>query len=213
MTGIERGAVRTVAKLSPWLAPLPSAYFVARSAIEHLGVPLVMAVVMAAIIETLGLATVHTTLWLYEWNATKRKADPASPLWLAVALGAVYVLATWGLVVFLEVWPWLATYAPAIFPALAVVGSLNLAIVSRQEGKEAAIAKERAATREARRASRAASPSKPKAIVAQRETKASQIIALYEQDRNLPRVKIAEMVGCHPGTVTKALAGRNGHKE
>ena len=170
MNGIERGAVRTVAKLSPWLAPLPSAYFVARSAMAHLDTPLTVAVIMAAIIETLGLATVHTALWLYEWNAAKRKTDPASPLWLAIALGAVYIVATWGLVVALEVWPALATFAPAIFPALAVVGSLNLAIVARQESKEAAIADEKAARRAARvekKAARAKSAGNQAATVAQ----------------------------------------------
>jgi hypothetical protein len=59
---------------------------------------------------------------------------------------------TLGLVVFLEVWPVLATYAPAIFPALAVVGALNLAMISRQEQREAAVEAEKAERRAARRA-------------------------------------------------------------
>lgn len=154
MNNIEKNTIRTVAKLSPWLAPLPSAYFVARSAIVHLALPLPMAVVVAAIIETLGLATVHTALWAYEWNAHKRRADPGAPLALAVALGVVYVVTTIGLVVFLEVWPSLAVYAPAIFPALAVVGALNLAMIARQEQREAAVQtekQERKAEREGQR--------------------------------------------------------------
>ncbi len=113
-----------------WLAP--SAYFVARSAMTHLALPLPVALIVAAIIETLGLATVHTALWAHDWNAHKRKTDPSAPLGLAIALGGVYVAATLGLLVFLEVWPFLAVYAPAIFPA-AVVGALNLALISRQE--------------------------------------------------------------------------------
>jgi hypothetical protein len=60
MNHLEKNAMRIVAKLSPWLAPFPSAYFVARSAIMHLALPLSVAVVVALIIETLGLATVHT---------------------------------------------------------------------------------------------------------------------------------------------------------
>jgi DNA-binding MarR family transcriptional regulator len=154
MNNVEKNAVKIVAKLSPWLAPLPSAYFVARSAMVHLALPLLVAVVVAAIIETLGLATVHTALWAYEWNAHKRKTDPGAPMALAIALGSVYVIATLGLVVFLEVWPVLAAYAPALFPALAVVGALNLAMISRQEQREATIkaAKaERQAARQARR--------------------------------------------------------------
>ena len=126
MNAIEKNAIRVVAKVSPWLAPLPSAYFVGRSAMVHLSLPLFVAIIVAAIIETLGLATVHTALWAYDWNTHKRKSDPRAPVGLAVALGGVYVVATLGLVVFLEVWPMLATYAPAIFPALAVVGAVNL---------------------------------------------------------------------------------------
>ena len=154
MNNLEKNAVRVVSKLSPWLAPFPSAYFVARSALMHLDLPLPVAVVVAAIIETLGLATVHTALWAHDWNARKRKTDPSAPIGLAVTLSAVYVVATLGLVVFLEVWPFLAIYAPVLFPALAVVGALNLAMISRQEQREAAVEAERAlrqAERQARR--------------------------------------------------------------
>lgn len=154
MNNLEKNAVRVVAKMSPWLAPFPSAYFVSRAAIVHLSLPLPVAIVVAAIIETLGLATVHTALWAYEWNAHKRKTDPNAPVGLAVALGGVYVVATLGLVVFLEVWPFLAMYAPALFPALAVVGALNLAMIARQEQREAAVEVEkveRQAWRQARR--------------------------------------------------------------
>ena len=143
MNTLERNTIKTVAKLSPWLAPLPSAYFVARSAMVHLALPLSVAIVVAGIIETLGLATTHTALWAYEWNVHKRKTDPTAPVALAVALGVVYVIATLSLVVFLEVWPFLAVYAPAIFPALTVVGALNLALASRQEQREAAVKAEK----------------------------------------------------------------------
>jgi hypothetical protein len=154
MNHLEKNAVRIVAKLSPWLAPFPSAYFVARSAIMHLALPLSVAVVVALIIETLGLATVHTALWAYDWNAHRRKTDPSAPLGLCIVLGGVYVVTTLGLVVFLEVWPLLATYAPALFPALAVVGALNLAMISRQEQREAAVELEKAKRKAQRQASR-----------------------------------------------------------
>jgi hypothetical protein len=154
MHEVEKNAVKIVAKISPWLAPFPSAYFVARSAMVHLSLPLPVAMVVAAIIETLGLATVHTALWAYDWNAHKRKTDPSAPVVLAVALGGVYVVATLGLVVFLEVWPFLATYAPALFPALAVVGAVNLALISRQEQREATVKTQKEEARERRRARR-----------------------------------------------------------
>ena len=152
MKNLEKNSVKLVAKVSPWLAPLPSAYFVARSAMVHLALPLPVAVVVAAIIETLGLATVHTALWAYDWNAHKRKSDPSAPVLLTAMLGGVYIVATLGLVVFLEVWPVLATYAPAIFPALAVVGAVNLALIARQEQREAEVKTQKAVDSERRRA-------------------------------------------------------------
>jgi hypothetical protein len=156
MNNLEKNAVKIVAKVAPWMAPFPSAYFVARSAMAHLALPVPVAVVVAAIIETLGLATVHTALWAYDWNSHKRKSDPSAPVTLAVALGGVYVVATLGLVVLLEVWPFLATYAPAIFPALAVVGAVNLAVIAGQEQREAAVRTEKAERKAARQARRQA---------------------------------------------------------
>jgi hypothetical protein len=78
-----------------------------------------MSVIAAAIIELPGLSTVHAALWLRDYNASKRKIDPSAPTWIAVVLGEVYVLASIGLVVVLEDAPFLAMFAPALFPVLA----------------------------------------------------------------------------------------------
>jgi len=122
---------------------------------EHLDLPLAVAVIVAAIIETLGLTTVHTALWAYDWNSHKRKTDPSAPIVLPILLGGAYLLATLGLVVFLEVWPNLSTYAPAIFPVLALVGAVNLALVSRQEQREETVKQEKAEAKAERQAKRA----------------------------------------------------------
>lgn len=151
MNSLEKDIVKLIAKTAPWLAPFPSAFFVARASMEHLALPLFVAAAIAATIETLGLSTVHTALWLSEWNASKRKSDPSAPVILAVALGAVYVMATVGLTIFLEVMPSLATYAPALFPALAVVGAVNLALVAQQERREAAVRVDKAERKASRK--------------------------------------------------------------
>jgi hypothetical protein len=88
-----------------------------------------------------------TRRYCYDWNTHKRKSDPSAPVGLAIVLGMVYVVTTLGLVVFLEVWPTLSTYALAIFPALAVVGALNLAVISRQEQRELEVARQKAEQR------------------------------------------------------------------
>lgn len=109
----EMFLVKIVARLTPWFAPFPSAYFVARSSMEHLQIPLAVAIVIAAIVEFLGLTSVHTWLWLSDWNTRKRKIDLTAPAGYALALGLVYLTATIGLTILLEVFPALSTYAPA----------------------------------------------------------------------------------------------------
>jgi len=154
MHHLEKSTVRLVAKLAPWLAPVPSAFFVARASLAHLDLPLPVAVVVAVIVETLGLTTVHTALWLSDWNHHKRKSDPEAPTFLAVALGLVYVVTTVGLTVVLEVAPELSLLAPALFPALAVVGAVNLALISQQERREAQVAASKAERQASRTGSR-----------------------------------------------------------
>lgn len=160
MNSIEKSAVKLIAKTAPWLAPVPSAFFVARASMEHLALPFAVAVVVAAIIETLGLSTVHTALWLFDWNGNKRKSDPGAPTLLAIILGAIYVVATVGLTIVLEVAPILATYAPALFPALAVVGAVNLALVAQQERREAGVKADKAE----RKANRQGAGTKPEPV-------------------------------------------------
>ena len=189
MNNLEKNAIKIVAKLSPWLAPFPSAYFVARSAMVHLELPIPVAVIVAAIIETLGLATVHTALWAHDWNAHKRKTDPEAPVGLAILLGAVYVATTLGLVVFLEVWPALALYAPALFPALAVVGALNLAMISRQEQREEAVKRERAERKAARQARRQAARQATAAPVSSEPSNVTVLNASLDGARQARKVK------------------------
>lgn len=140
----EKNFIKLVSKIFPWLAPLPSAYFVGRSAYAHLDMPWQVALVVASIIECLGLATVHTALWLHDWNVKKRKADTPAPVMVAVVLGGIYLVATIGLTVVLEVIPSLSIIAPALFPFLAVVGAVNLALISQQEKRELDSAQDRA---------------------------------------------------------------------
>jgi hypothetical protein len=219
MHNLEKNAVKFVAKLAPWLAPFPSAYFVARSAMVHLSLPLPVAVVVAAIIETMGLSTVHTALWAYDWNTHKRKTDPGAPVFLAVALGAVYVVATLGLVVFLEVRPFLAIYAPAIFPALAVVGAFNLAMVARQEQRETEVEVRKAEAREQRRAKRQLSNNArfdtrldtlQAARRAKRDARIDALLTFYTENPSAGVVDAGRAIGVSRQTVYNYLAELEG---
>jgi hypothetical protein len=163
----ERQLVKLVAKAGPWLAPMPSAFFVGRSSLVHLDLPLAVAVIAAVMIEVLGLATVHTALWLSDYNASRRKSDPRAPTWIAVVLAGGYLITTISLIVVLEVWPFLSVYAPALFPLLAIVGAWTLALIANQERREAAIKAQKAAIsaeRKARRVSKSLSKSPSKSV-------------------------------------------------
>lgn len=231
----ERAAVKVVARLAPWLAPAPSAYFVARSSMEHLALPLLVAIISAAIIETLGLSTVHTWLWLSDYNGSKRKSDPSAPVWMPAALGGVYLLTTIGLVVALEVWPLLATYAPALFPLLAVVGAVNLALIAQQERREAGIQAQKAEARERRKSGR---PESRQSLstrgqvsgnvsigrtsvrnVSKRDGILDSILDVYRDDPHARPAEISQQLGIGRSTVygylaaleTAGVISRNGH--
>lgn len=132
----EEGIIDLVSKLSPWLAPLPSAWFVHDATVRHLAAGNGLAWVIAVVIETLGLTTTHTALGMHTWNqAHSNQPDKQAPFGLAVILAAVYVAATLSLISVLEVAPNLQHYAPAMFPILAVVGAVNLALRSHHNGR------------------------------------------------------------------------------
>lgn len=151
LDAIEDAAVDVLGTVGPWLGPIPSAYLVGRAAIAHLNWHPAIAWIAAVAVESIGVVSVVLSLRLWEWNQTRRKADPAAPFGLAVALVAVYFVVTIGLTVLLDVVPQLARYAPAVFPLLAAVGAVNIAIKNGQRRREAAIRQERTARQERRK--------------------------------------------------------------
>lgn len=127
----EEGVIDFVARLSPWIAPLPSAFFVHDATLKHLGTGDALAWIIAGVIETLGLTTTHTALSMFTWNkAHPNDKQNHAPFGLAVALAIVYIVSTLVLIAVLEVFPQLQNYAPAMFPVLAAVGAVNLAMRS-----------------------------------------------------------------------------------
>lgn len=132
----EEGIIDFVSKLSPWIAPLPSAWFVHDATVRHLTGNSGLAWTIAVVIETLGLTTTHTALGMHAWNKTHaEQPEKQAPFWLAVILAFVYVIATLMLISVLEVKPEWQHYAPAMFPLLAVVGAVNLALRSHHNNR------------------------------------------------------------------------------
>ena len=152
---VEGAATDALAALGPWLAPIPSAVLVARASQEHLQWSPTLGLVSGAIIEILGLTTASTALTLWSYNESKRKTDPTAPFPLAAALIGCYFISTVGLTVLLDIAPALARYAPALFPTLALVGTVNLALRAQHGRRMAALAQEKS-ERQTQRAQRSA---------------------------------------------------------
>src|SRR3990167_2155792 len=120
-------------------------------------------------------------------------SEPAAPFWLAGLLVAVYLVSTIGLTVVLAMDTELLRIAPAIFPILAVVGTVNIALRAQHKHRLARIANEHLA----RQADEAARKAERKA---ERQARVNQRIALPSNDRSVD------------GSVDRLQAGRAAKK-
>jgi hypothetical protein len=150
---IENGLVDGIAAIGPWITPLPSAVLVANAVVKDLHWIPALGWITAVIIESLGLTTVSTSLLLWDYNVGKRKTDPGAPFLLAASLVGVYLFSAIGLTVFLDIFPELGRYAPALFPLLALVGAVNLALRSGHRRRLSGIAQDRAERKAERQSS------------------------------------------------------------
>jgi hypothetical protein len=128
--------VKNIASFTPWISPIPSAYFVGISVYTHLQVPIIIAVVISIIIEFIGITSVYIYLWLMEWNLHKRKTDPSAPSAISLFFCGVYLLTTIALSVLLDIYPDNARFAIGIFPILGLIGAFNVSLISFQMRRE-----------------------------------------------------------------------------
>lgn len=128
-----------IAGCVPWLAPIPSAVLVANATMIHLGWSDPVAIVAGLIIEGLGLTSTSTALTLWDWNARRPRGEPKAPFWLAGLMVAVYLVSTIGLTVVLDMDTALVHIAPALFPILALVGTINIALRSQHKNRLARV--------------------------------------------------------------------------
>lgn len=211
---IEDLAVDVLAVFGPWFAPIPSAYLVGKAAHDHLMWHWLVAIIAAVAVESIGVVSVVLGLRLYEWNETKNKTDAAAPLPLALANVAVYFVVTIGLTVLLDVVPELSRFAPAIFPLLAAVGAVNIAVKNGQRRREAE--KQQAKVDRQRAKSTTSQPqvnrqpdnnltTYPELTPAQR-----RIFDAYRETPGATQAEIAERLGVTKQAVSKQLKAMNG---
>jgi hypothetical protein len=149
----ENNVIDLVAKIAPWLAPIPTAYLVGRATVEHLEWPPAIGFLAGVVIESLGLVSCATALDLYQFNQNRRKNDPPAPFGLAVIMILIYFLVAVFLTIVLDIQPDWSLVAPAIFPLLSLVGVTEIALRKNYQDRIQKIANEKADRRAERQAS------------------------------------------------------------
>lgn len=125
----ERVLTDAVARTSPWLAPLPTAYLTFERTVEHLRWPWPIGLAAGLVVEGVGLSAINTALEFREHNRGLRDGDKrVAPFILATAVAGVYFLSVIGLTVILDTMPQAAQFAPLVFPALSGCGALIIAM-------------------------------------------------------------------------------------
>jgi len=218
-------AVDFVSSLAPWLAPLPTAWLVYDRTQHHLNWPQWVAAIAGITLELLGVGILATWLMLYGYNRNKRKSDPAAVMWLPVGLVVLYVLTAEALTVVLDVWPAMATIAPALFPILSVAAFALLALRANHVRRLDDIAwqkDERKRQRDERK--RHKDEERRQELDHERRqmearlqeveswTKAERVGWYAMQYPDWTRAQLMEAVGCSLSTVNRALATDNGRK-
>ena len=208
---IESTLAEFAATVGPWLAPLPSAFFVWRAGVTHLAMPPWVALVSAGIIELLGLAATAQALTIYEYNTTRRKSDQGAPLALAIALIAVYFFGVLALTVALEVVPQLVTVAPALFPILSLAGVGVLALRLDHRRRLADIESDAQERREARKAAQVErkpmqEPAQVTASEPQAVTTADKVLAFYKSNPYASQQAAGKAAGVTRQAVGQVLA-------
>jgi hypothetical protein len=131
MAALESVLISIVGRVGLWLTPLPSAFLVSRSASRVFSLTGAWPVIMAAIVELVGLACSHLWLTAREWNANKNKSDPEANERLAFILMLAYFGVTGSLLLAFEIPVVIATgtvtgLTALLFPVLSAVAVVAL---------------------------------------------------------------------------------------
>ena len=143
--------VDIIASYSPWLAPVIPAYMTWHSMQSILGFPVWTAWIGAAVIETLGLSSIQTTVAFWNYNQVRSSSAPYAPVWLAVIASAFYLVVVISANVLIEIYPGSSILVKALLSSLSVCGGVIIAMRAGQARRERRAEVERQERREMRR--------------------------------------------------------------
>lgn len=127
---METTLIDVVAAYTPWLASLVPAFLGYENVLRALHFEVWQAWVYAIVVEALGLATVATTLKLWNWNLANK--DRRAPFALAVLTALFYLTIVLSVNVLLDDGDALQKVVKALASSFAVVGALTVALRSQQ---------------------------------------------------------------------------------
>lgn len=224
---MEFALIDNLAATAPWLAPVIPAFLAWRNMTTVLEFPNWVAFTGAAVVETLGLATVHTVFSLWDYNAQRRQTDQRAPVAVAILAAGMYITIVLVVNVLLDRRTTTEMIAQALLSLLSVVAAVTLAIRANHSRRLADIREQREARRQERLERK--EPGKMRKVAAVKQPgnlpedtgHAAQNIdwrTLPLEDRetvaNLTTAQIAERYGVSDRTArnwrANAAAGRNG---
>ena len=148
----ENLLVDVVSSYSPWLTPVIPAYMTWVTMQSVLGFPVWMAWISAAVVETLGLSAIQTTISFWDYNRVKGASSPSAPVWLSLLTAGYYLAAVISANVLIEVYPQYTVMVKALLSSLSVCSGVIIAMRSGQARRERKAEIERIERREQRKA-------------------------------------------------------------
>lgn len=127
----ESSLVNLLSAIAPWGAPLAPAAMSYAGMKQHLGFSEPIAVIIAGVIEILGLATVHTTLSFWQHNRRYSREYRRMPTRLAGGMFCLYLIVILTVNVLMEAfvsWPGMPILARALLSLLSVPAAVTMAI-------------------------------------------------------------------------------------
>lgn len=132
---METTLIDVVAAYTPWLASLVPAFLGYQNVLRVLHFEVWQAWIYAIVVECLGLATVATTLRLWNWN---RFNQQKSPFFMAILTTLFYLVVVLSVNALLDDGSTMQKVVKALASSLAVVGALTVALRSQQATLERA---------------------------------------------------------------------------
>lgn len=131
---VEAFGLDLISAITPWLAPLPTAYISFDHLQRILGLPFEIAFLGGVVVESIGVAAVHTTFQY--WKRGKESGRQSVQTFVAGGMVAAYVATVVTINVLLDSAPLVHLVAKGLLSVMNVISSVVLALRSQYRADE-----------------------------------------------------------------------------